>query len=332
MTTILQLNNLSVDVGDGVAVNIVDDLSFDVDAGECLGIVGESGSGKSISLKAIIGLLPAGARAISGTLTFQGVRHDLTSRRAIEDLRGHGIAMVFQEPMTALNPTKRVGDLIAEGAIVHRGWSKSRAREHAVELMREVGIPDPQARARAWAWELSGGLRQRVMIAMALSCEPDVLLCDEPTTGLDVSVQDQILRLLDRLRRERGLAIVFVTHDLAVVGQIANKVGVMYAGRFAELGTTAAVFSEPRHAYTAALLSSAPLIDSRRDVLVSIGGAPPEFGQLPAGCAFAPRCALAIEQCDLVRPELAVVEEAHLSACIRHAVVAASDPLVGGRP
>jgi oligopeptide/dipeptide ABC transporter ATP-binding protein len=252
-----------------------------------------------------------------GALRFGGDGQMLAYRP--EDVRGHGIAMVFQEPMTALNPSKRVGDLVAEGPRLHQGLSRAAARRHAIELLAEVGVPDPERRARAWPWQLSGGLRQRVMIAMALSCEPSVLLCDEPTTALDVSVQDQILRLLDRLRRDRGLALVFVTHDLPVIGQIAQRVAVMYAGRIVESGTTAQVLGRPRHPYTAALLRSAPVVDRPTSRLATIAGAPPEPGRAPEGCRFRPRCAHAAAGCGNEQVLVDLEDDGHLAACERAA-------------
>ena len=296
--------------------NPVDGVSFVVAAGECLGIVGESGCGKSLTLKAVIGLLPADARVASGRLRLGGSGSELREFRP-EHVRGRRVAMVFQEPMTALNPTMRVIDLIAQGPRVNLGMGKHDARSRALELMREVGIPDPPRRARAWPWELSGGLRQRVMIAMALSCEPDVLLCDEPTTALDVTVQDQILRLLDSLRRDRGLAVVFVTHDLAVVGQIAQRVAVMYAGRVVETGPVAEVFRRPRHPYTAALLRAAPTADRVLDRFVTIGGSPPDPRAFPTGCRFAPRCTLVEDGCRQALTRLVEVAPGHASACRR---------------
>jgi oligopeptide/dipeptide ABC transporter ATP-binding protein len=294
MTTVeraLEVDDLRVRVRDGRGDHVaVDGVSFDVAAGECLGIVGESGSGKSLTLRAIMGLLPTGTALESGELRL--ARGGQPQAYVPASVRGRGIAMVFQEPMTALNPTRRVGQLVSEGFRLHQGMNRRQAAEAAVELLREVGVPDAAGRARSWPWQLSGGLRQRVMIAMALSCAPTVLLCDEPTTALDVSVQDQILRLLDRVRRDRGVAIVFVTHDLAVIGQIAQRVAVMYAGRLVETGAVGEVLGEPRHPYTRALIAAAPVLDAPgRDRLLAIAGSPPDPAAMPAGCRFAPRCA-----------------------------------------
>jgi oligopeptide/dipeptide ABC transporter ATP-binding protein len=302
-------------------VHPVDGVSFEVAPGECLGIVGESGSGKSLTLKALCGVLPRSASVVQGTM---GVAPSPGAAVAphVPGSRASGLTMVFQEPMTALNPTMRVGDLIAEAVQVRRGASKADARSRAHELMHEVGIPDPVRRARAWPHELSGGLRQRVMIAMALGGEPRVLLCDEPTTALDVTVQDQILRLIDRLRRDRGVSVVFVTHDLAVIGQIAQRVAVMYAGQIVETGQVGDVLTDPRHAYTRDLLRSLPRVDVAARAadggLVAITGAPPDPGAFCFGCRFSPRCSLAIPACNERERELVRVAPGRMSACLRH--------------
>ncbi len=260
MTPLLEVRGLCVEVGHGRDVRrVVDSVDLSVASGECLGVVGESGSGKSLTMRSVIGLLPRGVRVSAGALRFDGAAY------RPEQLRGHGIAMVFQEPMTALNPTRRVGDLVADGVIASRRERVSRraAREIALGLLGEVGIPDPTGRARAFPHELSGGLRQRVMIALALSGDPRLLLCDEPTTALDVTVQDQILGVLDRLREERGLALVFVTHDLAVIAQISQQIVVMREGIVVERGATGEVLREPQHEYTAALRASVVALEGR---------------------------------------------------------------------
>jgi len=278
-------------------VHAVDDASFSVREGEAFGLVGESGCGKSMTLRAIMGLLPRPGRIVGGEVLFEG--EDLVTAPAgrLRQIRGGSIAMIFQEPMTALNPVMRVGDQIAEAPQVHLGLSRTQSRERALDLMRRVGIPDPTRRARAYPHELSGGLRQRIMIAIALSCDPKLILCDEPTTALDVTIQDQILKLLLNLRREFGVSVVFVTHDLAVVAQTCERLAVMYAGQIVETGSVDEVFRAPRHPYTLGLLRSVPHFDSVQDSLSSIQGAPPDLVMPPPGCRFHPRCSFAQEDC-----------------------------------
>ena len=290
----------------------VDGVTVSVSRGEALGIVGESGSGKSLTLKAILGLLPEGS-------TVEGfIRYSL-SPESLEDvspaqMRGRGVSMIFQEPMTALNPTMRVGDLVAEGAR-QTGLSRRDARRRAVELLHLVGIPNATERARMWPHQLSGGLRQRVMIASALSTVPALLLCDEPTTALDVTVQDQILGLLAQLRRDLDMAMVFVTHDLAVIAEVCDRIAVMYAGRIVEIGRTEDVLAAPRHPYTAALISSAPSFHDADRRLEGIGGQPPDPRAFPGGCRFAPRCPLAQDDCRNAPHELRPAT-GHATACI----------------
>jgi len=302
----------------GRQITPVDGVSFTVGRGEALGIVGESGSGKSLTLRSILGLLPPGGQ-IEGDLRF--TPGDGTQEAMIpEEVRGHGVAMIFQEPMTALNPTMRVGDLIAEGAR-GRGLSGAAAARRAIELLRSAGVPDPERRARSWPHELSGGLRQRVMIAVALSTEPELLLCDEPTTALDVTIQDQILGLLARLRAELGMAIVLVTHDLAVIAEVCDSVAVMYAGRIVEFGSVDDVLESPSHPYTAALIGSAPSFQGGSGALDAIGGRPPDPRAFPPGCRFAPRCKFARDDCREA-PHRLDGSAGHATACIHPDVLA----------
>lgn len=316
----LSVDALSIGKDHGDRTTLVDAVSFSVRPGECLGLVGESGSGKSLSLRSILGLLPSGVAQTGGRLWITDERGSRDTRP--ENLRGHGVSMVFQEPMSSLNPTLRIGDLVAVGAR-QRGLNKKEAQAAALELLREVGIPDPERRMRAWPHELSGGLRQRVMIAMALSVEPKLLLCDEPTTALDTTVQDQILTLLERLRRDRGLAVIFVSHDLGVVSRIADSISVMYAGRIVESGPTAELIADPRHPYTRALLESMPNFEHATRRLPTIPGAPPAAGSWPVGCRFAPRCRFATEACRDSLPELVAIPNlpdtaaTRSTACIR---------------
>jgi peptide/nickel transport system ATP-binding protein/oligopeptide transport system ATP-binding protein len=295
---ILEVTELRVRIAaPGRTVDAVRGVSFDLGPGEALAIVGESGCGKSTALRAVAGLLPRRARA-SGSIRFDGVELLGAPERARRRVRGRGVAMIFQDPMTALDPVIRVGDQVAEGPRQVLGMSASAARARAIELLRSVGIPDPERRALAYPHELSGGLRQRVMIAIALALEPRLLLCDEPTTALDVTIQDQILALLTDVRAERGVALVYVTHDLAVVAQTCERLAVMYAGELVETGSVADVFANPRHPYTRGLLASVPDFEAGRSRLPRpIPGAPPDLAAPPPGCAFHPRCAWADEAC-----------------------------------
>jgi peptide/nickel transport system ATP-binding protein/oligopeptide transport system ATP-binding protein len=297
-TPILDVRDLRVEIPlTRGTVHAVQSASFTVEAGQALGLVGESGCGKSMTLRAILGLLPQPGHITGGEIRFEGDDLANAGPRRLRDVRGARIGIIFQEPMTALNPVMRVGDQIAEGPRVHLGKSRSEARQTALELMRKVGIPDPARRAQAYPHELSGGMRQRVMIAIALSCEPRLILCDEPTTALDVTIQDQILKLLSAMRRDLGVSVVFVTHDLAVVAQTCERIAVMYAGQVVETGTVDEVFRAPRHPYTLGLLRSVPRFDDVRKTLDSIPGQPPDLVAPPTGCPFQPRCGFAREDC-----------------------------------
>jgi oligopeptide/dipeptide ABC transporter ATP-binding protein len=331
---LLRVNDLSVEfpLARGV-LRAVDGASFDVGAGEALGVVGESGSGKTMALRALVGLLPRAARVTGGSVEFEGVDVLRSTDEEQRKLRGLSIAMIFQEPMTALNPVMRVGDQIGEGPLVRLGYSRRRARERALELMRMVGIPDPEQRAGAYAHELSGGMRQRVMIAIALSMDPRLILCDEPTTALDVTIQDQILKLLTSLRERLGVSIVFVSHDLAVIAQTCQRVAVMYAGQVIETGPVEAVFREPRHPYTLSLLRSVPDIDDVRELLSTIPGSPPDLASPPPGCRFHPRCPFAQDDCVEGAFPLRPLGGDRATACI-HPGLAAEDvrrePVIAG--
>jgi oligopeptide/dipeptide ABC transporter ATP-binding protein len=298
---------------------IVEDISFEIAPYERFGIVGESGSGKSITLRAIADLLPKGVTVLSGSIRYNGTELVGMSATQRRQLMGPQIAMIFQEPMTALNPVVRVGGQIAEGPRRHLGMSKKAAAELAVKMMAKTGIPDPERRARAYPHELSGGLRQRIMIAMALSCEPKLLLCDEPTTALDVTVQHQVLRLLEQLCDDSGAALAFVTHDLAVVNQTCTDLAVMYAGHIVESGRVKDVFTDPRHPYTKGLLDSAPDFDQPARELIPIPGFSPSLASRQPGCAFAPRCRHAVAGCAESVPPLVNVAPGHDAACFESA-------------
>ena len=299
-------------------------LSFSIEPGEVLGLVGESGSGKSITSLAIMGLLPPSA-IVTGDIIFQNsvqsgdsVAMHLTTlpSHQLRQLRGSRIAMIFQEPMTALNPVMRVGEQIAEAVLAHNRVSKSEAWRRAVEGMRDVAIADPEERARSYPHQLSGGMRQRVMIAMAIVNRPQLLIADEPTTALDVTIQQQILDLLNDLRHKFGLAMLFISHDLAVVSHVADRVAVMYAGSLAELGAKADIFHAPGHPYTQGLLRAIPTLQTDRALpLSTIEGAVPPIAQLPPGCPFEPRCSHRIDACVVELPPLVEVGPEHWARC-----------------
>ena len=315
--SLLQVKDLHVQIASRRGtVRAVDGVSLEVPAGEAVGLVGESGSGKSMTLRAMLGVLPPEARVTAGQVILDGVDLTQLGNNELNKIRGPRIAMIFQEPMSALNPVMRVGSQIAEGPQVHLGMNRRQSAERALELMRRVGIPDPERRFRSFPHEFSGGMRQRVMIAIALSCEPALILCDEPTTALDVTIQDQILRLLARLCRESGTSLVFVTHDLPVVAQICHQLAVMYAGKIVERGTVEEVLTQPRHPYTLGLVRSAPDVDHPRSSLVAIPGAPPSLVNPPAGCRFHPRCKFAEDDCTVSDPPLRLIDAGHATACL----------------
>jgi oligopeptide/dipeptide ABC transporter ATP-binding protein len=297
-------------------VRAVDGVSFEVPAGKAVGLVGESGSGKTMTLRSIIGLLPPEAKITSGQVILGG--RDLVELSAPElnRVRGRRMSMIFQEPMSALNPVMRVGHQIAEGPAVQLGYNRKKAAARALELMGRVGIPDPERRFRAYPHEFSGGMRQRVMIAIALSCEPELILCDEPTTALDVTIQDQILRLLTALCAEAGVSLVFVTHDLPVVAQVCDNLAVMYGGRLVERGTVREVLGAPRHPYTLGLVRSAPDFENVQDSLIPIPGSPPSLITPPPGCRFHPRCSFAEDDCRVTPPELRLLAGGRATACL----------------
>ena len=316
--TLLQVEGLSVALPTRSGYHqAVDDLSFAVDAGEIMGIAGESGSGKTMTALALFGLLPAGAR-VTGSIRLDG--HELTalSGKQLRDVRGRQLAMVSQDPATALHPILPVGTQLTEHMRHHLRIDKAEARSRAAGLLETVRIPDPERALRAYPGQFSGGMRQRIAIAVALAAEPRLLVADEPTTALDVTVQAGILRLLDRLCRERGMAVIVITHDLGVMSATAGRLAVMYAGRLAEAGPTSGLLTRPRHPYTRGLLDALPHPGSQgagAAPLVPIGGSPPSLGRVPDGCPFHPRCKYAEASCAASRPEPVPVEAGHLLAC-----------------
>jgi oligopeptide/dipeptide ABC transporter ATP-binding protein len=304
-TALLEVERLTTVVrARGREVPVVREVSFTLQPGEALGIVGETGSGKTLTALSLMGLLPDGARVAGGSVRLDGRDLLALPERERRQVRGTELAMVYQDPSTALNPLMRVGEQVAEALRAH-GASREQAARRALEALAEVGLPNPARVARAWPHQLSGGMRQRAMIAVALACRPKLLLADEPTTALDVTVQQQILALVDRLRAETGLAVVWITHDLGVVARIARRVLVMYAGRAVELGPTAALFASPQHPYSAGLLASIPPARGReRPPLRQIGGTPPDPASLPRGCPFHPRCRQRVDRCLAEDPPL----------------------------
>ena len=300
----------------------VDRVSFDVHRGEVFGLVGESGCGKSATCRSITRLFGgAAARIESGSILFEGTDLVTLSDRRMTQIRGRGIAMVFQDPMSSLNPTMRIGIQIDEAVQRHRGLPRRDVRAETIRLLERVGVASAARRVDAWPHEFSGGMRQRVMIAMALAGRPSLLIADEPTTALDVTIQDQILKLLLGLRREFGMSILLVTHDLGVVAQTCDRVAVMYAGRIAECATTMELFTRPKHPYTEALLAALPARQRRGQALRAIGGMPPDLAMPPPGCRFHPRCAYAEEACIAAEPPLVAVGNRHLTACRRHEIL-----------
>ncbi|HEY4974158.1 MAG TPA: ABC transporter ATP-binding protein [Steroidobacteraceae bacterium] len=312
----LQIRGLSISYAtEHGRVEAVRAVDVDAAAGEFLGIVGESGSGKTQLLLSILGLSAARAE-LRGSIRYRGRELLNLDAAAFNQIRGNRISMIFQDPMTALNPYMRVGRQIAEVLQVHRDASAHAADQRALELLQSVHMPDAARRMRQYPHELSGGMRQRVMIAMALVAEPEIVLADEPSTALDVTVQAQILSLFQELRARTGTAIVLVTHDLGVIAEVADRVAVMYAGRIVEQAPVHALFAQPRHPYTEALQQSIPRIDAPRPTrLPSIAGAPPNPASLPAGCAFAPRCIYRMPICEHVTPPLLEIGSGHWSAC-----------------
>jgi len=315
---LLEVRDLKVEIPTRRGLlTILDGVSFNIDPGEVLGLVGESGAGKSISGLAIIGLLEPPARIAAGTVTLEGRRIDNLPREEMRKIRGARIGTIFQDPLTSLNPLYTIGRQLVETIQTHTSLSTRQAEARAVDLLKQVGIPAAESRLNAYPHEFSGGMRQRVVISLALCAEPVLVIADEPTTALDVSIQAQIIALLKRLCREHRTAVLLITHDMGVIAETADRVAVMYAGRIAELGPVAAVVRRPKHPYSSGLMGSIPTVERRLDKLPQIKGAMPRPGAVPKGCAFAPRCTYVRDLCRAERPELYKTEETQ-SACFQY--------------
>ena len=299
-------------------VKALNGVSFSLDEGEVLGIVGESGSGKSVTAYSLMGLTAYPGKLLGGSLMFNGHQMEQISEKEMRKIRGNEIAMIFQDPMTALNPTLTIGEQLIEPLVIHQGYSKADARKEAVEVLKKVGIAAPEKRMKEYPHQLSGGMRQRVMIAMAVSCAPKLLIADEPTTALDVTIQAQILELMLELRQNMETAIILITHDMGVVAETADNILVLYAGKVVEYGSVKDIFNAPKHPYTQGLLSSIPPLQEDVEELNTIEGTVPAPGQMPAGCRFGPRCPHAGEHCRREQPGLYPVEGA-LVSCFQYA-------------
>jgi peptide/nickel transport system ATP-binding protein len=319
MSSLIEIEDLRVlfHGDDGRITHAVDRIDLAVAKGTTLGLVGESGCGKSVTSLAIMGLLSKQSAEISGTIRFDGFDLLHAPDQMLRDLRGNRLAMIFQEPMTSLNPSLTIGEQIVETILRHRGGSRSAARQRAIDLLRRVHIASPERRVDDYPHRLSGGMRQRVMIAMALACDPSLLIADEPTTALDVTLQAQILDLMRELRAASGAAIILITHDLGVVAEICDEVAVMYAGEIVERASVEELFASPQHPYTVGLLGSIPRLDRRTAHLATIEGMVPNMTKPPGGCRFAARCPFVEESCTKAPPPFAALSAGHWSRCIR---------------
>ena len=313
---LLQVKNLSttfnVDAGEVRAVN---GISFNLDHGKVLGIVGESGSGKSVTAYSIMRILVEPGKITGGEILFNGENIVNYSEKQMRQFRGKRVSIIFQDPMTSLNPTFTIGNQLREAIMLHTGRNRRQANERALEMLQLVGVNEPEKRLKQYPHELSGGMRQRVMIAMALACEPDILIADEPTTALDVTIQAQILELMKDLQKKLGMAIIMITHDLGVIADMCDEIIVMYAGRVCERGTVDEIFYNPRHEYTKGLLRSIPKLDTNHAKLEPIAGSPVDLTNMPKGCAFASRCDRCMKICLSELPEEVRVNDSHIASC-----------------
>ena len=319
MTPLVDVSGLKVVFhGDrGQTMHAVDTVDFDLKRGATLGLVGESGCGKSVTALAIMGLLRKTGADVFGRVRFDGTDLLAIPDRALRDLRGNRLAMIFQEPMTSLNPSYTIGEQIVEVLVRHRDMNRAEARQHAIELLRAVRIPSPEQRADDYPHKLSGGMRQRAMVAMALACDPELLIADEPTTALDVTIQAQVLDLMRTLKTQTKAAIILITHDLGVVAEVCDEVAVMYAGEIVERAPVDALFDRPQHPYTIGLMASIPRLDRRVNRLATIEGALPDMTSPPPGCRFAPRCPFVVEACVRGPPPVVTVGAQHWSRCVK---------------
>jgi oligopeptide/dipeptide ABC transporter ATP-binding protein len=301
---------------EGVPRRIIDDISFEIYRGEVLGVVGESGSGKSVTAKSILRLIPSPpGKIVGGEILFDGKDILQMDMDNLMKIRGNAISMIFQEPMSSLNPVFTCGDQIKEGVRLHQNMDNKAARQKAIELLKMVGIPMPEQRIDSYPHELSGGMRQRIMIAMALSCSPQLLIADEPTTALDPTIQAQILDLIRKVQKEIGMSVMYITHDLGVVAETCDRVMVMYAGQIVEKADVAELFTKPGHPYTQGLLKAIPRLNTKRERLYVIKGMVPHFADMPVGCSFHPRCPYVADQCVEQKPTLREITEGHQAAC-----------------
>ena len=300
---------------DAGEIRAVNGVSFNLERGRVLGIVGESGSGKSVTAYSIMQILAGTGKIVGGSIKFDGQELVGAGEKVMKDIRGNKISIIFQDPMTSLNPTYTIGRQLMEAILLHTNRNKQQAYDRAVEMLRLVNVNEPEKRMKQYPYEFSGGMRQRVMIAMALACEPDILIADEPTTALDVTIQAQILELMKSLQEELGMAIIMITHDLGVVAQLCDEVIVMYAGSICEQGTADEIFYNPKHEYTKGLLRSIPTAHTAGTRLKPITGTPIDLLNMPAGCPFAPRCDAAMKVCIRQRPERMVINDVHFASC-----------------
>lgn len=300
---------------DAGEVKAVNGVSFRLERGKVLGIVGESGSGKSVTVYSILQILAPTGKILGGSVKFNGEELIGSGEKTMKNIRGNKISIIFQDPMTSLNPTYTIGHQLMEAILLHTDRDKKQAWDRSVEMLRLVNFNEPEKRMKQYPFELSGGMRQRAMIAMALACEPDILIADEPTTALDVTIQAQILELMQRLQKELGMAIILITHDLGVVAQMCDEIIVMYAGEYCERGTAEEIFYNPKHEYTKGLLRSIPSLQTMGEPLHPIPGTPIDLLNIPQGCPFAPRCEKAMKICIKARPETLVINENHRASC-----------------